>query len=143
MNYNFSTASTLYHGINPGDTNEEKSALDELLASSAQNDPNVVEGRITYASPVSTFEYTNNTKEMVHHYILTDILAKGNQQAIYTYRVTAWNEQVLNCLLKIDGYYRLSKFAWRENTFGHPPPEHQSRYDIHLKKVSVIEHIPV
>ncbi len=142
MNYNFSTASTLYHGINPGDTNAEKSALDEMLAASAQNDPNVVEGRITYVSPVSTFLYANQKQGKVQHFTLTDIIAKENQQPTYTYRVVAWNEQVVNRLLKIDGYYRLSNFAWKQSSFAQLP-EHQSRYEIHLKKSAIIEDIPV
>ena len=74
MTFNYSPASSLYHGINPIDTVEEKSSLDEIIAATRQNDPNVVEGRITYASPLKEFYYKDNRKGWVQNYVLTDIL---------------------------------------------------------------------
>ena len=147
MNYNFGTASTLYHGINPPDTNAEQTSLDELIAIAKKQDKDVIEGRITFVSPVSTFMYnygtSKGTRGMVQSYTLTDVVAKENNHPIYTYRVTAWNEQVLNCVLEKDGYYRLSQFAWKQNSYAGKLPDHQSRYDIHLKQASIVEHVPV
>ena len=143
MSFDYSPAAPLYRGLNPGETNEERSALDELIAASKQNDPNVVEGRITYASPIKDFQYADGRKGMVQNYLLTDILGKQSKNLIYTFRVCAWNDQVTDGLLEVGKYYRLSKFAWKENNFKGKLPDHQCRYDINLKKVSVVEHIPV
>ena len=143
MTFNYSPGSSLYHGINPGDTNEEKNALDDLLAGSSNTDGDVVEGRITQASPVNTFEYKNKTKGLVQNFTLTDVLAKQSKHDIYTYRVTAWNDQVANGALKIGQYVKLSKFVWKHTTYPGQLPDHHSRYEVHLKKTSVIEGIPV
>ena len=105
MSFDYSPAAPLYHGLNPGGTNEERSALDELIAASKQNDPNVVEGRITYASPIKEFYYADKGKGVVQNYLLTDILGKRSKNPIYTYRVTAWNDLVTTGVLKIDTYY--------------------------------------
>ena len=150
MNY-FKPASTLYHGMNSGSSNDEDNTLSEIISASAdeQLDETTVEGRVTYISPVSTFEYNTGEdghgrktkKGMVQSYTILDLLAQKNKKPIYTYRVTAWNEQVSNHMLKKDEYYRLSNFAWKENTFP-KRPDHQSRYDVHLKRNSMIEHIP-
>ena len=139
MTFNYSPASSLYHGINPIDTVEEKSSLDEIIAATRQNDPNVVEGRITYASPLKEFYYKDNRKGWVQNYVLTDILGKQSKNAIYTYRITAWNDQALNGVLKIDNYYRLSQFAWKENNYQGNIPDHQSKYKIDLKPSSIVE----
>ena len=148
MNY-FQPASTLYHGLNSGSSNDEDNTLSEILSASVddQLDETVVEGKVTYISPVSTFEYNSDDrhgkkkKGMVQSYIILDVLAQKNSKPIYTYRVTAWNEQVSNRVFKKDEYYRLSNFAWKENTFP-KRPDHQSRYDVHLKRNSMIELIP-
>ena len=102
-----------------------------------------MEGRITYASPIKDFEYADGSKGMVQNYLLTDILGKQSKNLIYTFRVSAWNDQVTDGLLKLGNYYRLSKFAWKSNTYKGKLPEHQSRYNINLKSSSVVEHIPV
>ena len=142
----FKPASSLYHGLNPGTSNDEDNSLTELL-SAAEFDENVVEGRVTYMSPVSTFEYNatdrngQKKKGMVQSYIFLDVLAQKSNKPIYTYRVTAWNDQVSTRMFKKDEYYRLSNFAWKENTFP-KRPDHQSRYDVHLKANSMIELIP-
>ena len=143
MAFNYGTASSLYHGLQPGDKNTEKTSLDELIASCEQGNADVVEGRITYASPVTVFNYANNSKGFVQNYFITDILAKQNNHEIYTYRVTARNDVVVNGTLSIDKYYRLSNFAWKETTYNGKTPQHQSKYEIHLKKSSGIEHVPV
>ena len=143
MSY-FQSASSLYS--NPGTSaNEDTSFADLLTASEA--DENVVEGRVIYISPISTFEYNiesgnrHTKKGMVQSYILLDVLAKQTKKPIYTYRVTAWNEQVSSRVFKKDEYYRLSHFAWKENSFPRRP-QHQSNYDVHLKPSSQIELIP-
>ena len=143
MSFNYPTASTLYYGLDSGENNEEKSTLDELIAASKQNDPNAVEGRITYASPIKDFQYADGSKGMVQNYLLTDILGKQSKNLIYTFRVSAWNDQVTDGLLKLGKYYRLSKFAWKENNYKGKLPDHQSRYNINLNKSSMVEHIPV
>ena len=143
MSFNYPTTSTLYYGLDSGEKTEEKSTLDELIAASKQNDPNVVEGRVTYASPIKDFVYADGSKGMVQNYLLTDILGKQSKNSIYTFRVSAWNDQVTAGLLKLGNYYRLSKFAWKTNTYKGNLPEHQSRYDVNLKVVSIVEHIPV
>ena len=143
MTFNYSTASTLYHGLQQGDNNKGQTPLDELIASCEQGNSDVVEGRITYASPVKIFDYANKTKGFLKNYFLTDILAKQNKQQIYTYRVTAWNDVVVDGVLTIDKYYRLSNFAWKESTYNGKIPDHQSKYEIHLKKSSGIDHVPV
>lgn len=143
MAFKYSTASTLYHGINPGDTNEEKSALEDLLAGPSNDDGDVIEGRITHAMPVNSFEYKNKTKGFVQNFTLTDILAKQSNQAIYTYRVTAWNDHVIKAALKIGQYVKLTKFAWKHTTYPGQLPDHHSSYEVHLKKISGIEIIPV
>ena len=143
MSFNYPTASTLYYGLDSGENNEEKSTLDELIAASKQNDPNVVEGRITYASPIKDFQYADGSKGMVQNYLLTDILGKQSKNLIYTFRVSAWNDQVTAGLLELGKYYRLSKFAWKENNYKGKLADHQCRYDINLKSASVVEHIPV
>ena len=105
----FKPASSLYHGLNPGTSNDEDNSLTELL-SAAEFDENVVEGRVTYMSPVSTFEYNatdrngQKKKGMVQSYIFLDVLAQKSNKPIYTYRVTAWNNQVSTCLFKKDKY---------------------------------------
>ena len=144
----FKPASTLYYGLNPGTSNDEDNSLTELLSTSAAElDENVVEGRVIYISPVSTFEYDTEErngkkkKGMVQSYTFLDILAQKSNKPIYTYRVTAWNDQVTTRVFKRDEYYRLSNFAWKENTFP-KRPDHQSRYDVHLKLNSTIELIP-
>jgi len=143
MAFNYSTASTLYHGIQPGVNNAEKTSLDEIIASCEQDHQGAIEGRITYVSPVSEFHYANKTKGFVQNYFLTAILAKQSNHPIYTYRVTAWNDVVVEGTLSIDKYYRLSNFAWKETTYNGKIPEHQSKYEIHLKKSTTIEHIPI
>ena len=103
----------------------------------------MVEGRITYASPLKEFYYKDNRKGWVQNYVLTDILGKQSKNAIYTFRITAWNDQVLNGMLKIDNYYRLSQFAWKENNYQGNIPDHQSKYKIDLKPSSIVEHVAV
>ena len=124
MSFDYSPAAPLYHGLNPGGTNEERRALDELIAASKQNDPNVVEGCITYASPIKDFQCADGSKGMVQNYLLTDILGKQSKNLIYTFRVSAWNDQVTNGLLKLGNYYELSKFAWKENNYKGKLPDH-------------------
>ena len=142
MNY-YQPGSTMYHGLNPGTSNDEDNNLHELMA--VDEDENVVEGRVIYVSPVSTFNYNlpdgRKKKGSVQNYIILDVLAQKNNKPIYTYRVTAWNDQVSSRLFKKEEYYRLSNFAWKENTF-FKRPEHQSHYDVHLKANSLIELIP-
>lgn len=143
MSY-FSTASTLYSGAQMGE-HAEQSALEELLNSARATLPpqtQSVEGRISYVSPISSFEYGDGTKGMVQNYILTDEVAQRNMQEIQTYRITAWNAQVLNHLLEKGNYYRISNIAWRKNSWNRLP-EHQCSFDIHLKKSSSIDHILV
>ena len=143
MNY-FKPASTLYHGTNPGTSIDEDANFAELL-SATDGDENVIEGRVVYISPVSKFEYniTDGVKRqgVVQSYTLLDILAKQSGKPVYSYRVTAWNDQVTSRVFKKDEYYRVSNFAWKENTFPRRPA-HQSCYDAHLKANSVIELIP-
>ena len=143
MTFNYGTASTLYQGTNTGDVNLERKSLDEILASVDQGHSDIVEGRITYASPVTTFHYQNNSKGFVQNYFLTDVLAEQNQHQIYSYRVTAWNDAVIDGKLCIDKYYKLSNFAWKLSTYTGQVPSHRSKYEIHLKKNSGIEEIPV
>ena len=144
MNY-FKPASTLYHGTNPGTSIDEDANFAELL-SATDGDENVIEGRVVYISPVSTFEYNTDgdgekKKGWVQSYTLLDILAKQSKKPVYSYRVTAWNDQVTSGVFKKDEYYRVSNFAWKENTFPRRPA-HQSCYDAHLKANSVIELVP-
>lgn len=130
--------------------NDDVTSVDDFIAaveesSSNDADENVIEGRVTYVSPISTFNYNverdGTRRGCVQNFYVTDILAKRSGKAVYQFRVTAWNEQVTKKLLKKDKYVRLRNFAWKANSFP-KIPNHQSRYDAHLRADTIIETIP-
>ena len=80
---------------------------------------NKVEGRITYASPISSFSYKNGSPEYAQHFILTDVIKKGNiengnNEKILNFKIVVWNDLVSQNLLKVNSFYIISNFNIKE-----------------------------
>ena len=138
MSY-FSSAANLYSRRMENVIAEENS-LNDLINEGRRPPvlPQFVEGRITYVSEISTFTYSDNTNGMVQNYILTDDNAVRNELPIQTYRITAWNSQVLNRTFEKGSYYRLSNISWRRNTWPRRAAN-RCQFDIHLKRATHVE----
>lgn len=100
--------------------------------------PHVVEGKVIYVSPITSFFYKDGNTGFVQRFLILDILAEERPT---TFKVVIWNRLVGENLLKLDSYYRISDFKTQWNQYPNLP-ENQSRHEIHIKKRSSVEEIP-
>ena len=108
---------------------------------------NKVEGRITYASPISSFSYKNGSPEYAQHFILTDVIKKGNiengnNEKILNFKIVVWNDLVSQNLLKVNSFYIISNFNIKETELSRRSSD-ISPFEVHLKKNSVVEEVPI
>ena len=102
---------------------------------------NKIEGKVTFSSAISSFTYKNGCGGYVQHFIITDMVKKGNNEPVYDFKVVVWNDKVQENLLKPDTFYIISNFNIKESQYSGVPAE-QSRFEVHLKKNSIIEEVP-
>lgn len=105
---------------------------------SSVNLPHAIEGKVVYASPVSSFFYKDGNKGFVQRFLISDIIT---QDQPIKFKVVVWNDLVGENLLKLDHYFKISNFNIKKDQFSNIP-EDQSCYEIHLKKTSKVEEIP-
>ena len=108
---------------------------------------NKVEGRITYASPISSFFYKNGSPEYAQHFILTDVIKtgnieNGNNEKILNFKIVVWNDLVSQNLLKVNSFYIISNFNIKETELSRRSSD-ISPFEVHLKKNSVVEEVPI
>ena len=92
---------------------------------------NKVEGRITYASPISSFFYKNGSPEYAQHFILTDVIKtgnieNGNNEKILNFKIVVWNDLVSLNLLKVNSFYIIFKLQHQRNRAKQKIIRHQS-----------------
>ena len=107
---------------------------------------NKVEGRITHASPISSFSYKNGSPEYAQHFILTDVIKKGNiengnNEKILNFKIVVWNDLVSQNLLKVNSFYIISNFNIKETELSRRSSD-VSPFEVHLKKNSLVEEVP-
>lgn len=105
---------------------------------SSDNLPRVVEGKVIYVSPITSFFYKDGNTGFVQRFLISDILAEEGPSK---FKVVIWNKLVGENLLQLHSYYRFSDFKTQWNQYPNLP-EDQSRHEIHIKKRSSVEEIP-
>ena len=134
-------------------SNEEDETLQDLINTDARDsigdedgDEPIIEGRVTYIAPMSTFtmrqERNNTRRGYVQSYIVEDVLAKRSNKQIYSFRVTAWHEMATKRLVKIGQYVKIRRFAWKQSDLRSKYPAHQCKYDAHLRSDSIVDVVP-